>query len=180
MTAAWAPPGFAQPAAVERDEPRVTSTFGRTGEERDRVEAGAGVVAGYFDVVGSLGYRRFIGERGPFERSLQAELTGASKAHLTEGIASLYLFFRPERSYRQAWRIRPLLEGGPGLHLVVQAASIEGFRRTNYKAHAYIKSHAYGGVEILVTNRLGVLVRGRFSVPSDHPFDYAQAAIFLR
>jgi hypothetical protein len=178
--AAWASPGSAQPEPREREEPRVTSTFGRTGEERDRVELGAGVVQGFFDVVGSLGYRRFIGQRGAFERSFHGELTGTAKEHLTEGIASAYLLFRPIGSYRQTWRIRPLIEGGPGLHLVVQAASIEGFQRTNYKAHAYIKSHAYGGFEILVMNRLGFLVRGRLSIPSRHPFDYAQAAIFLR
>jgi len=178
--AAWVSQGMAQPEPRADEAPRVTSTFGRTGEERDRIELGAGAVQGFFDFVGSLGYRRFIGERGSFERSIQAELTGTTKEHLSEGIASTYLLFRPKGSYRQTWRIRPLIEGGPALHLVVQAASIEGFARTNYKAHAYIKSHAYGGLEVLVTKRLGFLMRGRFSVPSHHPFDYAQAAIFLR
>ena len=108
------------------------------------------------------------------------ELTGSTKNQLREGIVSGYMLFRPSASYRQSWRIRPLLEGGPGGHLVVQAASIEGFSRTNYRAHFYVKTHVYGGVEILVLNRLGFLVRGRFSAPSHHPFDYAQAAIFLR
>ncbi len=161
-------------------EPRVKSTFGRTGEEQDRIELGVGTVEGFFDVTGSLGYRRFLSERGAFERSFMGELTGTAKDQLTEGIASAYLLFRPLGSYRQTWRIRPLIEGGPGVHLVVQAASIDGFTRTNYRAHAYVKTHAYGGFEILATRRLGFLVRGRFSVPGYHPFDYAQAAIFLR
>ncbi len=80
----------------------------------------------------------------------------------------------------QVRELRPLLELGPGGHVVMQSVSIEGFNRTSYHAKAYLKTHAYGGFEALVTNRLGFLVRGRFSAPSHHPFDYAQAAIFLR
>lgn len=172
--------GVAQPGGQGGAEPRVKSTFGRTGEEQDRLELGVGAVQGFFDVTGSFGYRRFMDERGAFERTFMGELTGTAKSQLTEGIASVYMLFRPSGSYRQSWRIRPLLEGGPGAHLVVQAASIEGFRRTNYKAHVYLKTHAYAGFEILATNRLGLLVRGRISVPGRHSFDYAQAAIFLR
>jgi len=160
--------------------PRVTSTFGRTGEEQDRFELGIGAVQGFFDVTGSFAYRRFLNERGPFERSVMGELTGTAKSQLTEGAVSIYVLLRPTGSYRQGWRIRPLFEFGPGVHTVVQVASLEGFNRTSYKGAFYVKSHAYAGFEALATNRLGLLIRGRMSVPSHHPFDYAQAAVFLR
>lgn len=159
---------------------RVTSTFGRTGEELDRFELGVGAMQGFFDVTGSFGYRRFLSERGPFERSIMGELTGTTKSQLTEGTLSAYFLFRPLGSYRQSWHLRPLFEFGPAGHLVVQAASIEGFHRTNYQEKVYLKTHAYAGFEALVTNRFGFLIRGRLSVPSHHPFDYAQAAVFLR
>jgi hypothetical protein len=84
------------------------------------------------------------------------------------------------KSYRESSRIRPLVEFGPGLHTVVQVASLEGLSRTRYKSQLYLKTHAYGGFEALLTRRLGFLVRGRVSFPSHRPFDYAQAAILLR
>src|SRR5439155_15458991 len=90
--------------------PRVTSTFGRTGEEQDRFELGIGAVQGFFDVTGSFAYRRFLNERGPFERSVMGELTGTAKSQLTEGAVSIYVLLRPTGSYRQGWRIRPLFE----------------------------------------------------------------------
>jgi hypothetical protein len=159
---------------------RVTSTFRRTGEERDRFEVGAGVVRGFFDSNGTFAYRRFLSEGRALERSLMVELSGSAKDQLTEGVASIYLLMRPIATYRQTWRIRPLLEFGPAFHTVVQGATLEGLNRTRYKAQVYVKSHAYAGVEVLVTQRVGFLVRGRVSVPSHRPFDYAQAAIFLR
>ena len=159
---------------------RVTSTFRRTGEEQDRFELGAGVVRGFFDANGTFAYRRFLSERGALERSIMGELSGSAKDQLTEGVASFYLLLRPIATYRQSWRLRPLLEFGPSVHTVVQVASLEGLNRTSYKAHVYAKTHAYAGFEALVTPRFGFLVRGRMSVPSHRPFDYAQAAIFLR
>jgi hypothetical protein len=152
----------------------------RSSEERDRFELGVSVMEGFFDVGGSFAYRRYIGERWPFERTIMAELTGTKKEYLTEGALSVYWFFRPIRSYRMSWRIRPIIEGGPGGHLVFQTAKIEGFDRSAYDAHVYLKAHAYAGVEFLATRRWGFLVRGRLSVPSHQPLDYAQAAIFLR
>lgn len=159
---------------------KVTSTFSRTGEEKDRVELGGGRVKGFFDAVGSLAYRRFVGESNTFERSIMAELTGSAKDQLTEGTASVYLLLRPSATYRESQRIRPLVEFGPAVHVVVQVASLEGLSRTRYKSQVYIKSHGYAGFEVLATNRLGFLVRGRISIPSHRPLDYAQAAIFLR
>jgi len=167
-----------QDSTATAPAPRPASV--RTGEEQDRFELGVGAVQGFFDVTGSVAYRRFLNERGPFERSVMAELTGTTKSQLTEGIASVYVLFRPMATYRQGWRIRPLFEFGPAAHTVVQVASLEGFNRTNYRAKFYVKSHAYAGFEVLATNRLGFLVRGRMSAPSHHPFDYAQAAVFLR
>jgi hypothetical protein len=159
---------------------RVTSTFRRTGEELDRFELGAAVVRGFFDAVGTFAYRRSLSVGRTFEPSIMGELAGTAKDQLTEGAFSAYLLLRPVKSFRESWRIRPLIEAGPGFHTVVQVASLEGLNRTRYKAHVYVKTHAYAGFELLATPRLGFLVRGRMSVPSHRPFDYAQAAIFLR
>ena len=175
-------PPTTSPGAAPAPAPaaRVTSTFRRTGEERDRFEFGAGVVRGFFNANGTLAYRRFLSERGALERSLMGELSGTTKNQLTEAVVSIYLLLRPVPTYRQSWRIRPLLEFGPAVHTVVQGASLEGLNRTRYTAHVYAKTHGYAGFEALVTNRFGFLVRGRVSVPSHRPFDYPQAAIFLR
>jgi hypothetical protein len=168
------------PSPVPSEAPRVTSKLTRTGEETDRFELGAGVVHGFFDVVGSFAYRRFLTQWGAFEETLMAEATGASKDQLTEGALAAYLLLRPVKTYQESWRIRPLVEFGPGFHTVVQVASLEGLSRTRYKSQVYLKTHAYGGFEVLLTRRLGFLVRGRVSYPSHRPFDYAQAAILLR
>ena len=160
--------------------PRVISTFRRTGEEVDRFELGGGVVQGFFDVVGSFGYRRSIGLGQQFERSIMAELTGTAKNQLTEGVFSAYFLFRPLVTFREHWRLRPLVEFGPGVHTVFQVASLEGLSRTRYRSQVYLKAHGYAGFEVLASNHLGFLVRGRLSAPSHRPLDYAQAAIFLR
>ncbi|HKW51744.1 MAG TPA: hypothetical protein VJQ53_08425 [Candidatus Eisenbacteria bacterium] len=158
----------------------ITSKLGRTSEERDRFELGVAEPEGYFDVLGTLAYRRFIHESGQFEQSMQVELTGMKKDYLIEGSLSLYYFLRPLITFREEWRVRPLLEAGPGAHLVVEAADLVGLSETSYRARSYLKTHVYGGVEVLLTRRFGFLVRGRFSVPEHHPVDYAQAAILLR
>lgn len=171
-------------AQMERTPPPpqkpVTSQLRRTPEERDRLEFGAAIPDGYFDVLGTFAYRRFIREGGPFEQSMQIELAGGFKDYLSEGSLSVYYLFRPLKTYREGWRLRPLLEVGPGTHLVIQIADIEGFAETGFHAEVYLKAHAYGGAEFLLTPKLGFLVRGRFSVPAHHPLDYAQAAILLR
>lgn len=175
-TAAWAQME-ATPPPPRRP---VTSELRRTPEERDRLEFGAAIPNGYFDVLGTFAYRRFIREGGPFEQSMQLELAGGVQDYLSEGSISLYYFLRPLKSYREEWRIRPLVEVGPGTHLVVQVADVEGFAETSFHAEVYLKAHVYGGAEFLLTPKLGFLIRGRFSVPAHHPLDYAQAAILLR
>jgi len=172
-----------RPALAQTDSSAtrpITSTFRRTGEEMDRFELGGGVVQGFFDAVGSLGYRRSLGVGHAFERSLMGEVTGTAKDQLTEGVFSVYFLMRPSMTYKESWRFRPLVELGPAFHTVVQVASLEGLNRTRYKADVYLKIHAYAGFEALLTRRVGFLVRGRISAPSHRPFDYAQAAILLR
>jgi len=169
------------PAAESQPQPgRVTSRLQRTPEERDRFELGLAVPQGYFDWLGTFGYRRFLREGGPFEQSMQIELSGTAKGYLGEGALSLYYFFRPIKSYKEGWKLRPLLEVGPGAHVVVQIADIEGFNDSAFHTHAYLKTHLYGGFEFLFSQKVGIVVRGRVTVPEDHPLDYAQAAILLR
>ncbi len=171
--------GFAQGTSTDPSG-QVRSVLRRTGEERDRVELGVAIPEGGFDFLGTLAYRRFLREGGPFEQTLQLELTGGRQDHITEGAISAYYFLRPLNSYRQAWRLRPLLEVGPGAHLVVQSADIEGFEDTSFHTRSFLKTHLYAGAELLLTNKVGFLVRARLTAPEHHPLDYAQAAIFLR
>lgn len=148
--------------------------------DRDRFEWGVAAVQGYFDGLGTFAYRRFLREGGPFQQNIVIELEAGKKNYLSEGAVSLLYLFRPIRTFRPEWRIRPLLEVGPGAHLVIQVADIEGFDDTGFHSHAYLKMHAYAGVEALISRRWGILLRGRFTTPADRPLDYAQAAIFLR
>ena len=173
-------PARAQMEAAPPSRPPVTSHLRRTPEERDRIELGAAIPDGYFDLLGTFAYRRFIREGGPFEQSMQLEVTAGQQDYLTEASLSVIYLFRPLKSYRQEWRIRPILEFGPGAHLTVETADIVGFSETGFHAEGYLKCHAYGGAEFLLTRKFGFLVRGRLSVPAHHPLDYAQAAIFLR
>ncbi|HYR69247.1 MAG TPA: hypothetical protein VER77_05150, partial [Candidatus Dormibacteraeota bacterium] len=117
----------------------ITSRLGPTSEERDRFELGVAVPDGYFDVLGTFAYRRFIHESGQFDQSMQIELTGMKKDYLIEGSLSLYFFLRPLITFRPEWRVRPLLELGPGAHLVVQAADLTGLGETSYRARSYLK-----------------------------------------
>jgi hypothetical protein len=178
--------GFAQPdttavaPAPDAEPHRVKSVLVRTGEEQDRFEIGGGVVKGFFDGMGSFGYRRFLRQGPVLELNLMGELTGTAKHPLTEGGFGVALLFRPVKSYHESWKVRPLVEGGPALHAVVQAASLEGLNRTRYKAQTYAKLHAYFGVEALLSRKVGLVLRQRFTTPSQRPFDYAQAAILLR
>ena len=179
---AFAGAAIAQPPPVEsQSKPgRVTSQLRRTPEERDRIEIGGGVPQGYFDWLGSFGYRRFLRESGPMEQTIMAEITGGAKDYLGEGALSVYYLFRPIKTNNQAWKLRPLLEAGPGGHVVVQIADISGFNDSAFHTQGYLKMHLYGGFEFLFSQKVGVVVRGRVSLPEEHPLDYAQAAILLR
>lgn len=148
--------------------------------DRDRFEWGVAAVQGFFDGLGTFGYRRYVREGGPFQQNIALELQGGTKDYLSEGAFSLLYLFRPLRTFRPEWRVRPLLEAGPGAHLVVQVADIEGFDDTGFHTKAYLKMHAYAGVEAMLSRRWGVLIRGRLTTPADRPLDYAQAAIFFR
>lgn len=171
------PPG--EPPVVRPKKGPPKSTY-NPGPDRDRFELGVAGVEGYLDLLGTFGYRRFVRERAGWIQTLQTELTGGNKDYLSEGSGSVYYLVRPLAWDRPAWRVRPVIEGGFGAHLVVQAADIEGMNEVSYHAHAYVKAHLYGGVELLASDRFGIVVRGRLSVPSHRPADYAQAAIFLR
>ncbi len=135
---------------------------------------------GFFRILGSVAYRRWVGQGPVFEQNMMLEVSGSAKKQLTEGAFGFYLFMRPSLTYRDSWRIRPLIEFGPAAHAVVQVASLEGLGRTLYRSEVYVKTHGYVGAEALVSRRIGLLIRGRVSVPSHRPMDYAQAAIFLR
>jgi hypothetical protein len=180
LTAGWAPAARAQVEATPPPTPPVTSQLRRTPQERDRFELGVAVPDGAFDFLGTFAYRRLLRERSPFEQSIQIEVAGGHKDYLTEGSLSLYYFFRPMKSYKEGWRIRPLIELGPGAHVVVQSADLIGFSKSAFHSKGYLKTHLYAGAEFLLTNKFGFLIRGRMSVPDHHPLDYAQAAIFLR
>jgi hypothetical protein len=172
-----APPDTtAAPAKPKKVKPVIT----RPREELDRFEIGGGVVRGFFDAVGSFGYRRYLGQSTALESSLMAEVTGTRKDQLTEGALAVYVLLRPVKTYKDSWKLRPLIEIGPAAHVVVQVASLEGIEKTRYKSHVYLKTHPYVGFEMLFTPRFGLVVRGRASIPSHRPLDYAQAAILLR
>jgi len=111
-------------------------------------------VRGFFGAVGTFGYRRFLVEGPVFEQNLMAELSGTAKDQLTEGAFAVYLLMRPSFTYRESWRIRPLVELGPGLHTVVQVATLQDLNRTRYKAQLYFKTHAYAGFEALLGRRV--------------------------
>jgi len=159
---------------------KVESHLERISEERHRFEIGAARPNEFFDMVGVIGYRRFMREGGPFEQSLMVEASGTGKDYLAEGSIGAYYLLRPMKSYKEEWKIRPLIEAGPGGHLTVQVASIEGFDEQSFHAKAFLKAHLYGGFEFLLSQKWGFLVRGRLTAPEHKPFDYAQAAILLR
>ncbi len=176
-----APPGGEPSAPATPATPAARPRRGASvGPDLDRVELGAAAVQGYFSTVGTVAYRRFALEHGALQHWVVGEMTGTKRVDLWEGTASAYWMVRHRLTYRPQWRLRPLLEVGPGLHLAVQAARIRGFSTTPFHARVFVKTHAYAGAEFLVTCRLGLLVRGRMTVPNHQPFDYAQAAIFLR
>lgn len=173
-----------EPAAADTSAPAPATppTAARlaVGSDNDRFEIGAAVADGPFDLLGTLGYERYMRRGGPFEQWAHVELSGTGAGHLTEGAMSVEYLFRPVRFIRRDWPIRPILEVGPGAHLVVQVADVQGFGETAFHSRAYLKTHAIAGLETLLGKRWGLVARGRFSVPAHHPFDYAQIALFLR
>jgi hypothetical protein len=167
-----APPAEAPPARRATD-PELA-------KERDRFELGAAVVTGPFDVLGTVAYRRFLRGNASLEHWAHVEMTGGKESNIRELSASAAYLLRPVHGIRRSWPVRPIFEFGPAVHIVAQVADIEGFGESAFHTHGYLKTHAFAGFDFLLGSRLGVVARGRFSVPSHHPFDYAQIALFLR
>lgn len=168
------------PASSPPDTTSVPHRARRDRLELDRFELGVASVKGPFDLLGTFAYHRFLFEGGPFEQSMHIEVSYGKAGYLKEGAVSLGYLLRPLATYRPSWRIRPIVEGGPALHVVFQAAEIVGFSENAFHEHAYLKSHGILGLEALLTDRWGIVVRGRITAPAHRPLDYAQAAIFLR
>jgi len=168
------------PTSPPSEHGKVESRLVRTPEERARFELGVARPNEFFNVIGTFGYRRFFREGGPFDQTMQFEVAGTSKEYLTEGSLAAYYLLRPMKSYKEEWKVRPLIEAGPGGHLTVQVANIEGFNDQSFHAKAFLKAHLYAGAEFLLSRKWGFLVRGRLTAPEHKPFDYAQAAILLR
>jgi hypothetical protein len=150
------------------------------GADVDRFEFGGAIVEGPFDAIGTIAYHRFVRRGGPFENWVHVEVSGARTEFLKEGAVSASYLLAPLRLIHRDWRIRPILEGGPGGHLVVQVAEVEGFGETAFHARAYLKMHVLAGLETVIGDRWGLVVRGRLSAPAHRPLDYAQIALFFR
>lgn len=159
---------------------RARAARAAVGMDAARFELGAAIVDGPFDVLGTFAYHRYVRRGGPFEQWIHLEVSGGATKYLNEGAVSAAYLLRPIRAIRRGWPIRPILEVGPAAHLVVQVAEVQGFSSTAFHARSYLKTHAYGGFEALLTRQWGLVARGRFSVPAHRPFDYAQIALFLR
>jgi len=148
--------------------------------DRDRLELGAAVVSGPFDALGTFGYHRLLRRDTSFEWLVHVELSGGSAGNLREGAGSVAILFRPTRFIHRDWPIRPILEFGPGGHLVFQSADVRGFGETAFHTHVYLKTHVYAGFDIPLSSRVGLVTRGRLTVPTHKALDYAQIALFLR
>lgn len=150
------------------------------GSDRSRLEFGVAMPKGYFDWLGTLGYRHRLLTDTRFEHWLHAEAIFGKKEYLSEGAASVAWFIRPLALWRPEWRIRPVVEGGVGGYVVVQFADIVGFGDWSSHARAYVKGHAVAGFETDLSIRWGLAIRGRFTIPASRPLDYAQVVLFLR
>jgi len=168
-------------AAMAASDSAAAAAMRRAGrDDPDRFEFGVAAPQEYFDWLGTFAYRRRIGTDARFEHALHIELAGGHKDYLTEGAASAFWFASPKSIPQRNGRIRPILEGGVGAHLVVQFADIVGFEDWASHARAFAKMHGVAGVEADLSDRWGVAIRGRLTVPSHRPLDYAQFVLFLR
>jgi hypothetical protein len=182
----------AAPPPVTHPLPADTTTFaphdsiGRADidppkRDRDRFEIGvAKVEGGDFDMLGTLAYHRFLRKNQILEHWVHIELSGGAAEQITEIAASVAYLFRPVKGIKRSWPIQPIFEFGPGFHLVNQIADIEGFGENAFHTHAYLKAHAYAGLDVSLGAHLGLVTRARLTVPGHHAVDYAQIALFLR
>ncbi len=166
-------------SAPVAESPSAASTSAVV-DNRDRVELGVAMPEGYFDWLGTLGYRRNVLTDARFQHWLQIETMFGKKEYLSEGAASVAWYVRPLALWRPEWRIRPVVEGGIGGYIVVQFADIVGFEDWSSHARAFVKGHAVAGLETNLSDRLGLAIRGRFTIPASRPLDYAQLVLFLR
>ncbi len=149
--------------------------------DRDRFEMGvAKIKGGDYDFLGTFAYHRFVKKKPALEQWVHIELSGGKANQITEIAASVAYLFRPVKGIKRSWPIQPIFEFGPGFHLVNQIATIEGFGDNAFHTHAYLKAHAFAGLDFALGAHLGLVTRGRLTVPSHHALDYAQIALFLR
>jgi len=168
-------------AAMEASSQAVAEALGKGRmNDPDRVELGVGMPKGYFDWLGTLGYQRRVLTDSRVEHYIRADLEFGKKGYLTEGSSSVAWYFRPRKLWHPEWRVRPVLEGGFGAHVVVQFADLVGFQDWSSHARAFVKTHLVAGAETSLTDRVGLAIRGQFSVPAHQPLDYAQLVLFLR
>jgi len=167
--------------AMKASDQAVAAALGKSHfHDPDRIEFGIAVPEGYFDWLGTFGYRRRLLTDTRFEHYLHTEATFGHKGYLTEGSISAVWFIRPKAFWHPEWSIRPILEGGIGGNIVVQFADLAGLNDWSSHAHAFVKSHLQAGVETDLSDRAGLALRGRFTFPAHHPLDYAQLVLFLR
>jgi hypothetical protein len=161
-------------------ESRTRAARAAVGADNDRFELGAAIVDGPFDAIGTFAYHRFVRRGGPFENWAHVEISGGKTDFLKEGTVSAAYLLVPLRTVHHDWRIRPILAVGPGAHLVVQVADVQGFNETAFHARGYLKLQTLAGLEAVIGARWGLVARGRLDLPAHRPLDYAQIALFFR
>jgi len=167
-------------AMAASDSAAAAATRAILATDADRLEFGVAVPEDYFDWLGTFGYRRRVSVDPRFEHWLQLEVAGGHKEYLTEGAVSAYWYIRPRKLARREWRIRPVIEGGLGGHLVVQFADLVGFDDWASHARTFVKGHGMVGLETDLSERFGLAIRGRITVPAHRPLDFAQLVLFLK
>ncbi|HEV8128275.1 MAG TPA: hypothetical protein VGQ14_01320 [Candidatus Eisenbacteria bacterium] len=149
--------------------------------DRDRFELGVAKVKGDdYDFLGTFAYHLFVRKNSVLEHWVHVELAAGKAQQITEIAVSGEYLFRPVKFTKRKWAIQPIFEFGPGFHLVSQIAEIEGFGDNAFHTHAYLKMHAFAGFDFPLSAHMGLVTRGRFTIPAHHPLDYAQIALFLR
>lgn len=145
-----------------------------------RWEAGVAHPREYFEWLATAAYHRRVRLAEPLAHLVRAEVAGGSRGYLSEGSASLYYLFEPVAFARSAGRAQTAIDFGPGGHIVVQSASIDGFDESSVHAEVFLKAHAYAWVIVGVGSRVAVGLSGRLSIPNHRPLDYAQAAVLFK
>ncbi|HSQ61070.1 MAG TPA: hypothetical protein VLT84_11700 [Acidobacteriota bacterium] len=167
-------------AMAASDSAAAAATRAILATDADRFEFGVATPEDYFDWLGTFGYRRRLSVDPRFEHWLHLEFALGHKEYLTEGATSAFWFIRPRVLTHRSWQVRPVIEGGVGTHLVVQFADLVGFDDWASHSRAFVKGHGVVGLETNFAGRLGLALRGRITIPSHRPLDYAQLVLFLK